>query len=427
MAQSGRNAALALASDDGVKGIVIGRYKIIEKIGSGAMGMVLKARHETLNRIVALKIMRPEIAQKEDFVQRFLREARTSASVDHPNVVTIYDAGNEQGCLYMAMRFVDGGTLHDQIKVLRRLPEKRALRIMADCLQGVNAVDKVGLVHRDIKPANILIEAESGNALLADLGLARAVRKDDNLTAVGVPMGTPAYMSPEQARGKGGVDIRSDIYAIGVTLYACVTGVVPFRGNSAFETVAMVMYEEPPDPRQFFPELSDQVVSIILKAIRKKPEERYQKPMEMHRDIMAVLEGTAPVTAPIIPASAEAQLARQKSSQSAMFRGQSSDARPTPMPHFPTSAHVAPVGEDSSSGGSPNAGTFTRWLRNLVSGPGGGGNPGSTGLPQAPTGADSLSPGSTGASASLGSNTEELKAQKKKQVRMYRGQIIKDK
>jgi serine/threonine protein kinase len=398
------------------RGVSIGPYQIIEKVGHGAMGLVFRARHATLGRMVALKVMRPEISQNQDFVQRFLREARASAAVDHPNVVTVYDAGSEKGCLYMALKFVDGGSLHDLVKQQGRLPESRAMDVACDLLLGLNALHKAGLIHRDIKPANILIDSNTGSALLTDMGLARAVSKDDHLTQAGVPLGTPAYMSPEQARGKGEVDIRSDIYSVGVTLYACLTGAVPFRGSSAFETVAMVMYEEPPDPRKFMPDLSDDVISVMLKAMRKKAEDRYQTPMEMYRDLKALLQGDAPSRATFIPAPHQAVEVRQKHALPPVALHRQKD--PDSALNYEASpvSNVAPLGEDSSSGGGTgSSGAFSRWFKNFM----GTSAPNRTSAGRE----DSSKPGSSSASTP---GTAEEEKKKKKRVRMYRGQIIED-
>jgi serine/threonine protein kinase len=262
----------------------IGHYKIIEFMAKGGMGLVLKAEHTTLGRLAALKVMRPELVADEMFADRFLREAKLAASVEHPNIVPVYDAAREGGFLYMAMRYVPGGHLGSLLNTRGVLPEAEALDMLIMCAQGLEAIHDAGLIHRDIKPSNILLN-EKGRPMIADLGLARAVEKADNLTLVGQVLGTPTYMSPEQARGQNDIDIRSDIYALGVTLYACLTGRVPFKGASIYETVAQVLYEPVPNPRQFVPTISDQTVALMMRAMAKKREDRYATP----EDLLAAL------------------------------------------------------------------------------------------------------------------------------------------
>lgn len=260
----------------------IGPYETIEVVGEGGMGVVHRARHVLLDRIVALKVMRPELSSNRVFVERFLREARAAAAVDHTNVVTLYDAGFENSLLYMAFRYVQGGDLGTRIMRDGPLGEVEALEIMIECARGLEAIHAAHLVHRDIKPANILLD-DTGPTRIADLGLARSVaaRAEERLTVAGLPIGTPSFMSPEQVRGDIDVDIRTDIYALGMTLYATVTGRTPFTGQTAYETSANVLYKEPPDPREFAPELSPETSGVILRCISKKREDRYTNPTDM--------------------------------------------------------------------------------------------------------------------------------------------------
>ncbi len=259
---------------------VIGNYRIIEQVGKGAMGVVFKAQHTVLNRKVALKIMKDDLARDPNFVSRFLREARLAATVESRHVVTVYDASTEQNILFIAMKFINGGELEDLLKTCGgRVPIAAAIRILIDCLKGLDDIHEAGLVHRDIKTANILLD-KKGSAFLADLGLARAVEQADNLTMTGQAMGTPYYMSPEQAKAEDKIDIRSDIYALGVTLFKMLTGKTPFKGSSTYDTIAKILYEPAPDPKEFRPELDDDLIAIIKKAMAKKKEERYQSPRE---------------------------------------------------------------------------------------------------------------------------------------------------
>jgi len=275
----------------------IGQYRILDQLGAGGMGMVYKAHHDPLNRLVALKVMRPDLAQDKEFTDRFLREGRATANIDHPNVVPVHDAGFEAGQLYLAMRFVPGGDLASLLHRGGILSESRALVILLGCLEGLQAIADSGLIHRDIKPANILLE-NNGVPRLADLGLARVLTNVD-LSAPGAPQGTPAFMSPEQARAQRNLDIRCDIYALGVTLYCMLTAALPFTGDSPYDIVAKVLYQPTPDPRLINPKISPETVAMMMKAMAKDPAARYQGPMEFHEAVsirIEQLQRTRPAT-----------------------------------------------------------------------------------------------------------------------------------
>ena len=268
----------------------IGQYRIIDRLGAGGMGMVYKASHDALGRLVALKVMRSDLSDNPQFVERFLREGRAAATIDHPNVVPVYDAGFDNGQLYLAMRFVPGGDLATLLLHHHTLPEERALVITQGCLDGLCAITEAHLIHRDIKPANILLEA-NGTPRLADLGLARllVVSGEARLSDPGAPPGTPAFMSPEQARAAPDIDIRSDIYALGVTLYCMVTGKLPFTGESPYDVVAKVLYHPVPDPRWIHRDLHDDTAVLIMKAMAKEPEDRFQTAQEFHHAVTAAI------------------------------------------------------------------------------------------------------------------------------------------
>ena len=266
----------------------IGHYRIIDQIGVGGMGVVYKAHHDTLDRLVALKVMRPEFATDQQFIDRFLREGRASATIDHPNVVPVYDAGFEEGLLFLAMRFVPGGDLATLLHHSGALPEERSLLLTRGCLEGLGAIADANMIHRDIKPANILLEA-SGIPRLADLGLVRSLLSSQ-LSQPGAPQGTPAFMSPEQARATRHIDIRCDIYSMGVTLYCMVTGELPFKGESSYDIVAKVLYHPVPDPRWIRRDLHDDTAGLIMKAMAKGPGDRFQTPQEFQHAVEAVIQ-----------------------------------------------------------------------------------------------------------------------------------------
>jgi tRNA A-37 threonylcarbamoyl transferase component Bud32 len=273
-------------------------YRILERLGDGGMGVIYKARHQTLDRLAALKVMRPELAQNERFVQRFLREARIAAAIDHPNVVPVFDAGIQDGHLFIAMRFVPGGDLSQLMRERGPLPQGEALVLIANCLLGLQAIADAGLVHRDIKPANILLDAD-GNPRLADLGLARSIDTSDpsgaHLTQAGSIQGTPAYMAPEQARGAADLDVRADIYAFGATLYALLAGQPAFAGASVYETIAQVLTREPESllTRKITDQrgpIHPEVNRLVMKAMAKEPAARPQTPADFIAEISAILQ-----------------------------------------------------------------------------------------------------------------------------------------
>jgi serine/threonine protein kinase len=269
----------------------IGGFKIIDLLGKGGMGMVYRAHHATLDRHVALKVMRAEFANNEVFAARFLREARAAAAIDHPNVVTVYDAGKEGDHLFIAMRYVMGGDLAGLMQQGQFFPEDKALVLIARCLLGLQAIDAHGMVHRDIKPANILIESD-GSPRIADLGLARSVVTNDGLSQVGETQGTPSYMSPEQARGTKSIDIRTDIYSLGTTLYAVLGKGPPFSGSTAYDIVSKVLTETPEPLISRNPQVSPDVDALVARAMAKNPDERFQKPSHFIEAIESALRGS---------------------------------------------------------------------------------------------------------------------------------------
>ncbi len=270
----------------------IAGFRIIKPIGQGGMGTVYLANQVSLNREVALKLMSPQIATNPDAVERFLREARVAAAVNHPNVISIIDVGHAEGQVYMALELVTGG---DAAQLTQRLggtlPETRALELLVDCARGLQALYEARLVHRDLKPSNIFI-TKDGAAKLGDLGLARSENGDDRLTVTGHLVGTPAFMSPEQASGEDTIDIRSDIYSLGATLFALITGRQPFIGNSPVAVAAKALTQPAPDPRSIVPTLSAQISNIVLRAMAKAPQDRFQTPQELREALQDALGQT---------------------------------------------------------------------------------------------------------------------------------------
>jgi len=280
-----------------VPGQIFGPYRIDGPLGSGGMGVVYKATHQKLQRVVALKLMKPNLARDTAFSQLFMREARTAAQINHPAVVTIYDADELDGLLYMAFEYVPGGDLADKVGRSGALDAATSLRLIGECASGLHALFRAGLLHRDIKPQNIFLDGE-GHAKLGDFGLARASAGDDRVTMTGATKGTPAYMAPEQAEGAADIDIRADIHALGATLFTLLTASVPFHGPTPWAVVAKVMRDPPPDPRLLRPDLPPAVAGLVLKAMAKSRLHRHQTPHDFGEDVQRVLASVTGAPAP---------------------------------------------------------------------------------------------------------------------------------
>jgi tetratricopeptide (TPR) repeat protein/serine/threonine protein kinase len=253
----------------------VGRYRILEQIGSGGMGTVYKARDTGLERLVALKVPRFDGPQREKAVavQRFLREARAAAQVRHPHVCPIFDVGEHEGTPYTVMAYIEGPSLATVLKQ-GRLDVPRAVELARKVALGLEAVHQQGIVHRDLKPANILLDP-AGEPLLTDFGLARSEQDCERLTADGALLGTPGYMAPEQASLKlGPVGPWTDIYSLGVVLYRMLAGRLPFEGN-LLTVIDQIAHETPPPPSRFREDLDCGLERIVLKAIARQPGERY--------------------------------------------------------------------------------------------------------------------------------------------------------
>jgi len=266
----------------------IGKYRLIARIGQGGMGTVYKARQESLDKIVALKVLAPGLARQRDFVVRFIREAQASGRLNHRNVVLGFDAGEADGYYYFAMEFVDGESLKEILVRDGKLAARRALEITAAMASALEHAHQQNIVHRDIKPGNIFI-AKDGTPKLGDLGLAKEIRTDKSITQAGVPVGTPYYISPEQVRGQEDIDQRADVYALGATLYRMVAGVVPFDGPTGAVVMTRHLNDPVPDPRKNTPDLPESVVTIIHHCMAKEAKHRYQNAGHLREDIEAAL------------------------------------------------------------------------------------------------------------------------------------------
>lgn len=249
-------------------------YEMLEKVGEGAMGAVYRARQKKLGRIVAVKVVAPHLAAEKNFLARFEAEARAVASLAHPNIVQVMDLTEWGGRFFMVMEFVEGETLQHAIRKHKRLPEAEAMRIGAEVAAALEHAAQRKIVHRDVKPENIFLTRE-GEVKLGDWGLAKDLGGDLSLTATGTAVGTPYYMSPEQARARKDLDEHSDFYSLGATIYHLVTGRPPFGGNSPTEVLMKHLTAAPQDPRKFTPDLSDEGAALLLRLLAKNPGDRY--------------------------------------------------------------------------------------------------------------------------------------------------------
>ena len=262
-------------------GTILGnRYEILEKIGAGGMADVYKAKDHKLNRFDAVKVLKDEFASNKSFVSKFRAEAQAAAGLMHPNIVNVYDVGDENGLYYFVMELVEGITLKRYIEKKIRLSVKEAVSIAIQVSMGIESAHNNGIIHRDIKPQNIIISKE-GKVKVADFGIARAASSD---TQTSHAMGSVHYTSPEQARG-GYSDAKSDIYSIGITMFEMVTGRVPFDGETTVAIAIKHIQEEMPSPRIYVPEIPISVEQIIFKCTQKNPDRRYLNVSELIQDL----------------------------------------------------------------------------------------------------------------------------------------------
>jgi eukaryotic-like serine/threonine-protein kinase len=278
--------------------VLSGRYELVHLIARGGMAEVYRARDRQLDRPVALKILFPELSVDRSFVERFRREAQAAANLSHPNIVPVFDWGEDEGTYYIVMEFVDGRTLSSILRSAGELHPDRAAEIAADVAGALAYAHRHQVVHRDVKPGNILITNE-GAVKVTDFGIARALNTEESLTQTGAVMGTATYFSPEQAEGIG-VDARSDIYSLGVVLFEMVTGRPPFLGDTPVAVASKHVREHPPVPREINPTVPPDLEAIILKCLAKSPEYRYASGEDLRADLLRFREGRS-VAATIPP------------------------------------------------------------------------------------------------------------------------------
>ncbi|OGV62188.1 MAG: hypothetical protein A3K19_01365 [Lentisphaerae bacterium RIFOXYB12_FULL_65_16] len=279
-----------------VRDRMLGGFRIERRLGAGAMGEVWLATQVALGRKVALKILAPSYTRDVAFLKRFRNEVLTVAKLTHPNIVPAYDAGVDCGIHYLAMAFIDGTDLDRQLKVRKVVPEQEALAIVRKLAGALRyAWDKFKLIHRDIKPSNIMMD-KAGVPLLMDLGLSKSVDQDHSLTVTGAVMGTPYYISPEQAKDEDALDFRCDLYSLGVTLYHMVTGRVPFDGTTMAGIMTKHIVEPFPPPRERNPAVTEECSVLLATMMAKNPGERQKSWQALITDIDLVLAGNMPET-----------------------------------------------------------------------------------------------------------------------------------
>ena len=276
--------------------IVLGdRYTLLEVLGDGGMARVYLAHDNVLDREVALKILREQYADDEAFVERFRREAKSAASLNHSSIVQVYDQGRaEDGTYYIAMEYVPGGTLKERIVREGHLDHREAAGIAARVAEALESAHARGIVHRDIKPQNVLLTA-SGDAKVADFGIARAA-SSKTMTETNLILGTSAYMSPEQVRGER-VGPASDLYSLGVVLYEALTGEQPYRAEDPIATAMKHLDEPPPHPGVANPAIPEGLDALVVKLLAKNPEDRYASAAALAEDLRRVRDGLAPLAA----------------------------------------------------------------------------------------------------------------------------------
>lgn len=276
-------------------GLELGEFALVRKIGSGGMGEVWLAEQNTLHRKVALKILQPRLAANERFIRRFLTEARLSGQLEHPNIVTAYAAGKIGTFYYLATSYIDGVELNNRLKAELRLPEREALKIARSVAEALRyAWNEHRMIHRDIKPANIMIDSY-GNPRLMDFGISKIISAEHDSSQADDLCGTPEYVSPEQVKGTSGIDFHSDIYSLGITLFQLISGILPFKGTNAEETLKMQLNAPFPGQENFQSGISPQCYRLIEFMTRKNPSERHTSWDYVIADLDLVLAGKSPV------------------------------------------------------------------------------------------------------------------------------------
>src|ERR1039458_10115382 len=278
------------------------RYELTHLIARGGMAEVYAALDRLLDRVVALKVLFPELSVDRAFVERFRREAQNAAKLSHPNIVPVFDWGEDKGSYFIVMEFVDGRPLSAVLRESGPLDPTRAAEITSQVAAGLASAHRHGVVHRDMKPGNVLI-TDDGQVKVTDFGIARAVNTEESLTQTGAVMGTATYFSPEQAEGIG-VDARTDIYSLGVVLFEMLTGRPPFPGDPPVSVASKHVRDIAPMPRELLETVPVELEAVTMKAMAKLPDQRYDNAEDFRADLLRFLEGQ-PVEAGPLNGSAD--------------------------------------------------------------------------------------------------------------------------
>ena len=292
-----------------------GKYRIVRLLGEGGMGAVYEGENARIHRKVAIKVLHPTVASNADVVKRFEREAQAAGRIGSKHIVEVLDLGElDDGTRYMVLEFLDGLTLADRIHQHGRLSPEQATPILHQLLEGLGAAHQAGIIHRDLKPANVFLLQRPGQpefVKILDFGVSKfnvLSSGDDafSMTKTGAVMGTPFYMSPEQAKGARSIDARSDLYTVGVILYECLTGQVPYHAETFNELMFKIVLEAPRPPETFVPDLDPGISAIVRKAMAREPADRYQTAAELQQ---ALAERPVAPDGPVVPASPLAESA----------------------------------------------------------------------------------------------------------------------
>ncbi len=296
-------------------GTTIGSYKIVEKLGRGGMATVYKGRHTRLKRDVAIKVLHPMLNDDDSFLRRFAREAQLVAKLEHPHIVPVYDFAEHEGQPYLVMRLVEGDTLKDRM-TKGTLSRDEILRIAQAVADGLDYAHRQGVLHRDIKPSNVMLTSANG-VYIADFGLARMAQAGESTLSQDMIMGTPQYISPEQAMGNKDLDGRTDLYSFAIILYELVTGQTPFQSETTYSIIHMQIFDPPPPPSEVNENISPEMEAVLLKALSKEPQERYATGRELvaaYRDAFnGMPEDFAPSGATVLPEYTPAGMTRVQS------------------------------------------------------------------------------------------------------------------